>query len=161
MHSHVYVYKFVYFIWILGYIILAYICIQYDCGSLNSICLNCGSLIWAVCSCLIDPSGSICVSQDSVGCPKSQQNWCKSYITWVSGFYFPDGWPFRLNFQGQATSRLLHCAEGRSSQRGRDEEQQNEEHVLYRKIPVGVRSVKVMSDDAGGDDEDDDAFHMT
>ena len=43
----------------------------------------------------------------------------------------------------------------------RDEEQQNEEHVLYRKIPVRVRSVKVMSDDDGGDDEDDDAFHMT
>ena len=39
MHSHVYVYKFVYFIWFLGYIILTSICIQYDCGSLNSICL--------------------------------------------------------------------------------------------------------------------------
>lgn len=59
--------------------------------------------VWAACSCLIDPSGSICVSQNSVGCPKTQQNWCKSYITWVSGFYFADSstsdWTFKAKLR--------------------------------------------------------------
>lgn len=158
MHSHVYVYKFVYFIWVLGYIILAYICIQYDCGSLNSICLivlRMSRVFLSHWSFWID----LCISK-FCWMPKDATELVQIVHYMSFGILLCRQLHFRLNFQGQATSRLLHCAEGRSSQRGRDDEQQNEEHVLYRKIPVRVRSVKVMSDDAGGDDEDDDAFHM-
>lgn len=134
MHSHVYVYKFVYFIWFLGYIILTSICIQYDCGSLNSICLivlHMSRVFPSHWSFWID----LCISRF---CWMPKDATAKAKLR-RDCFIVPKGEvPSEAGMRSNKT-RSTFCM----------------------KNTVRVRSVNVMSDDDGGDDEDDDAFHVT